>query len=102
MESIRSAVLIGAGAVLAPYFLENVNTAGGLELALSLFLRLTRKPLPQEQLLLLAAVGAVLWLPLCTLRKLRNAALAARLMKGHSSSGKQHTHHEHREQNAAG
>ncbi len=58
-----------------------------------------RSPIPQNHLLLLIAVLAVVYLPLCLLRKMRIAALAGKLMRSAAPDGH---HHEHREHNDNG
>ena len=84
----------GVMAVLIPYVMEKVDFSLSTDLVVQLLMRLLSTPLPRKQVLLLAAVGAVLYLPLCVFRKTRNAALAARLIKGRDGS--------HHEQHAAG
>ena len=57
-----------------------------------------KNPFPQKFMLLLGALLALVYLPLCVLRKMRIAALAGKLMKSAASSGHHHHHHhEHQE-----
>ena len=85
--------LIGLGAVLTPYVRANVDFSLSADLMVTQILRLLRTPLPTAELLKLAAVGAVLYVPFWIFRKTRSAALMGRLMQecahgAHSSSGR--------------
>ncbi|MBR6187074.1 MAG: hypothetical protein IKQ41_12550 [Clostridia bacterium] len=79
--------LIGYGAILVPYVMKNVNFSLSKDLVLNLTLRLLKTPLPAAQLWALGAVTLALYLPLCGIRKMRLAALIARLMR---DTGPQH------------
>ena len=88
----------GVLGVMVPYVAKNVDLSLSRDIVLSLVLRLLRKPLPRLQLLELAGVFAVLYAPLCVIRKARNAAMIGQLMRENSH----HTHHhdESRDQHA--
>ena len=83
--------LLGAAAALIPYVLEKVDFSLSTDMIVQLVMRLFKAPLPQKYLLLLLGVFAVLYLPLCMLRKTRNAALAGKLI--HGEGGEHHHHH---------
>ena len=72
--------IIGFGAVLGMYALNNVNFSYGIMVTVTQLRNLFTQPIPQIVLLELLAVFAVLYLPLCIVRKCRNAALMARCM----------------------
>lgn len=74
---------IGLGAVLAPYALKDVDFSLSPEMVLSQLLRLLRSPLPQSVLLMLGGVVLLLYVPFWILRKTRNTALIATLMRSH-------------------
>ena len=85
--------LIGLGAVLTPYVRDNVDFSLSADMMVTQLLRLLRTPLPTAELLKLAAVVAVLYVPFWIFRKTRNAVLMGRLMRendhgSHSSSHK--------------
>ena len=94
--------LIGFGAVLIPYFMRQVDFSSGAQAVLMLLVRVLRKPLPQAQILSLAAAGVILYLPLCALRKLRNAALAAKLIRASAHHHSKHEHGEEHQEHEAG
>ncbi len=81
-------VLIGLGAVLVPYVRANVDFSVSADMTATQILRLLRTPLPTAELLKLAAVAAVLYVPFWIFRKTSNAALIGKLMKE-----KTHTSH---------
>ena len=81
-------VLIGLGAVLVPYVRANVDFSMSADMTATQILRLLRTPLPTAELLKLAAVAAVLYVPFWIFRKTSNAALIGKLMKE-----KTHTSH---------
>ena len=74
---------IGLGAVLVPYALKDVDFSLSPEMVLSQLLRLLRSPLPQNVLLMLGGVVLLLYVPFWILRKTRNTALIATLMRSH-------------------
>ena len=80
----------GAAAVMIPYVLENVDFSLSKNLVVNLVLRLLKTPLPAKQLMALGAVALFLYLPLCGLRKMRNAALIAKYMREDAP----HHHHQ--------
>jgi hypothetical protein len=77
---------IGLGAVLVPYVLSHVDFSLSGEMVLNQLLRLRRTPPSPRELLMLAAVVLLLYLPFCIFRKTRNAALMGRLIKANSHS----------------
>lgn len=85
-----------AVAVLVPYVLSRVDFSLSMDMVANLLLRLLKAPLPRTQILELLAVLALLYLPLCVLRKVRNAALMGKLMHQHPE------HHHHEEENGEG
>lgn len=78
--------ILGFGAVLGMYALNNVNFSYGIMITVTQLRNLFTQSIPQIVLLELLAVFAVLYLPFCIWRKCRNAALMARCM---------HTPHDH-------
>ena len=74
---------IGLGAALVPYALKNVDFSLSPDLLVSQLLRLLRSPLPQSVLLMLGGVVLLLYVPFWILRKTRNTALIAMLMRNH-------------------
>ena len=83
--------LAGYAAVLVPYVTRSVDFSLSRDLVLNLILRLLRTSLPSAQLAGLAAVTLLLYLPLCGIRKTRNAAAIAKFMR--STSPDRHHHH---------
>ena len=90
---------IGLGAVLTPYALTGVDFSLSPEMVLSQVLRLLRSPLPENVLLMLGGVVLLLYVPFWILRKARNTALIAMLMRkndhashssGHGGSDQAH------------
>ena len=79
--------IVGFGAVLGMYAIKNVNFSYGITVTVTQVRKLFTQPVPQMVLLELLVVFAVLYLPLCILRKCRNAAMMGRLLR--------HTHHHH-------
>lgn len=79
--------ILGFGAVLGMYAMDNVNFSYGIMISVTQIRRLFTQPIPQLVLLELLAVFAVLYLPLCIYRKCRNAALMARAIHHHSGTG---------------
>lgn len=73
--------LLGAIAVLLPYILNNIRFTSNKLMLLQGVLRLIKSPLPGTQLVLLGLVFLLLYLPLCALRKMRNAVLVRRLSR---------------------
>lgn len=73
--------LAGFLLVLLPYVLSKVRAVSSIDLMVTQLLRVLRSPLPKEQLLLLLAVFLAVHLPLCMVRKARNAALMGKLMQ---------------------
>ena len=85
--------LIGLGAVLTPYVRANVDFSLSADMMVTQLLRLLRTRMPTAEMLKLAAVAAVLYVPFWIFRKTRNAVLMGRLMRendhgSHSSSHK--------------
>jgi hypothetical protein len=80
----------GAAAVMIPYVLANVDFSLSKNLVVNLVLRLLKTPLPAKQLMALGAVALFLYLPLCGLRKMRDAALIAKYMREDAP----HHHHQ--------
>lgn len=84
--------LIGFGAVLTPYVRANVDFSLSADLMATQILRLLRTPLPTAELLKLAAVAAVLYVPFWIFRKTRNAVLMGRLMRENAHGGRSSGH----------
>ena len=80
--------LIGWGAVLVPYVTENVRFSGNPQIMIAGFTRLLKAPLPAERVYGLLAVFIVLYLPLCILRKMRNAVAVRRLTRELNGGGR--------------
>ena len=76
--------IVGLGAAIVPYVLGKIDFSGAMSLTSSLK-KLTQDGLPRNALIVLAAVFFLIYIPLCLYRKMRNAAVVARLMKGHAS-----------------
>ena len=76
--------------------LENVDFSLSKHLVVNLVLRLLKAPLPAKQLMALGAVALFLYLPLCGLRKMRDAALIAKYMREDAP------HHHHHQDAASG
>ena len=72
---------IGLGAVLVPYALTGIDFSLSPEMVLSQMLRLLRSPLPESVLLMMGGVVLLLYVPFWILRKTRNTALIALLMR---------------------
>lgn len=89
--------VIGYAAVLIPYVKSQVDFSLSNDLVLNMIMRVFKNPLPTTQILLLIAVTAALYLPLCGVRKMRNAALIAKIMR----QNRPHHHHSHAEGDSA-
>lgn len=76
---------LGFAVVLGMYALKTVNFSLSIDMIVVQIRRLMTQPVPYLVLLEVLAVFAVLYLPFCIYRKCRNAALLARLMRGHPS-----------------
>ena len=85
--------IVGTGVVLGLYLAAAVDFSLGAQMVSTLLLRTLRSPLPTLQMAELAVIFLVLYLPLCVLRKMRDAALIAHLMKGGHHSHHHHHHH---------
>ncbi len=82
--------VIGCLAVLIPYVRENLRASSQIQLLISSALRLLRMPLPRKQAMELLAVYLILYLPLCVLRKARNAVAIRRLTRELKGLGEDH------------
>ena len=82
--------ILGFGAVLGMYAMDNVNFSYGITVTMPQIRRLFTQPVPRLVLLELLAVFAVLYLPLCVYRKCRNAVLIARKMRHRHSHSDAH------------
>lgn len=82
--------LMGGLAVLLPYAAGNLRVTGNKLMLLQSVMRLLKAPLPGKELLMLALVFLLLYLPLCALRKTRNAALVRRLSREWDAQGGGH------------
>ena len=80
----------GFAAVLVPHVLQGLSASSNVQLVIASLLRLLRTPLTGVQRANLLAVFAVLYLPLCLLRKMRNAVLTRRLTREISDLGDPH------------
>lgn len=81
--------LIGLGVVIVPYVRKNIDFSLSPDLVLSMLGNLLREKLPNKELLLIAGILLVLYLPLCVYRKMRNAALVGKLMKDSSHKSRE-------------
>ena len=71
--------LAGFALALVPYASQNLRVSSDPMQMLFGVLRLLKKPLPTDVALELAAAFLLLYLPLCALRKMRNAVCVRRL-----------------------
>ena len=83
--------VIGVLAVMIPYVLSKVDFSLSKDIVLNLVLRLLKTPLPVSQFMGLGFTALILYLPLCGYRKIRQAALIAKLMRVTNP------HHSHQE-----
>lgn len=67
--------------VMVPYVIRGMQGATGAQFLIANALKLLRAPLPKAQITQLLAVYFLLYLPLCLLRKTRNAMLVRRLTR---------------------
>ncbi|MBR1585124.1 MAG: hypothetical protein IJ662_06255 [Clostridia bacterium] len=72
---------VGFGAALIPYVKSSLPATANAQLIISGLLRLLRAPLPREHAARLLAVYLILYLPVCLLRKMRNAVTVRRLTR---------------------
>ena len=79
--------MIGALAVIVPYILDHIRITGNKLMLLQGILRVIKSPLPGMQIILLALVFLLLYLPCCALRKMRNAVLVRRLSRELNDQG---------------
>lgn len=85
--------VIGVGAVLVPYVRSHVDFSLSSDMVMNQLLRLRRTPPSTKELMMLAGVILLLYVPFWVFRKTRNAALMGRLMRentqnSHSSTKK--------------
>ncbi len=73
--------ILGFAAVLAPHIRRGLPASSNVQLVIGGLLKLLRTPLTGGQQAALLAVFALLYLPLCLLRKMRNAVLTRRLTR---------------------
>lgn len=73
--------LVGWAAVLLPYVRQEVRLTSNPLWTIKGIMTLMKQPLPAEQLGGIIAVLLLLYLPLCALRKMRNAVLTRRLTR---------------------
>ncbi|MBE5783683.1 MAG: hypothetical protein E7329_10265 [Clostridiales bacterium] len=71
----------GCALVLLPYAQENMRSSSNMLRTVQSLLQLMKEPLPNIQLLWLAAVAAVLYMPFFLYRKMRNAVLVQELTR---------------------
>lgn len=79
--------LLGACGVIIPYIFSNVNFSGSVLMTIRDMTNLMDQPVPAGLLMLLIGDFLILYLPLCALRKMRNAALTEKLLGGHHAAG---------------
>lgn len=82
--------LAGFTVVLGRYVLSRISLSSSPELILASFMRLMRQPLPREEVVALAGVFFLLYLPLAIYRKMRCAVVVRRLTKECSGLEKDH------------
>lgn len=82
--------MIGAVAVIIPYILDHIRITSNKLMLLQGILRVIKSPLPGTQIILLALVFLLLYLPFCALRKMRNAVLVRRLSRELNDQGGGH------------
>ena len=83
---------IGLGAVLVPYAMKSVDFSVSPDLMFSQLLNLLRSRLPLSVLLMLGGVVLLLYVPFWALRKTRNTALIAQLMRQNDHTVSRHSH----------
>lgn len=81
---------VGVGAVMIPYVRDSLPAVKEIRWIITGILQLLRTPLPQRVLIRLLAVYLALYLPLCLLRKMRNAVVVRRLTREVNDLGDEH------------
>ena len=79
--------LVGVLIVIIPYILGNVDFTGSVLKTIRDMTKLMDQPLPMGILGALFGIFLLLYLPLCTVRKMRNALLSDDLLGGKNATG---------------
>lgn len=79
--------LAGILAVMIPYILSNVDFSGNLLKTIRDMTKLMDAPLPMGIMGAIAGIFLLLYLPLCVVRKMRNALLSDDLLGGENAAG---------------